>query len=601
MAKKTPTPDGKDANSTRNLGPSKPKDDSEPPANPYPFLLPAAGPGEIGRVGHYRVLHLLGAGGMGMVFAAEDIALRRYVAIKVMHPDLAADPSSGLQRFLREARALGGVKHQNLVTVYQAFQDRGTVFLVMELLQGESLDSRIHGLEPIELPEILQIGHEIAEGLAALHEHGLIHRDIKPANIWLETKVKGGKGNAEQKATFQVKILDLGLVRSVDEEKGLTATGMVMGTPAYMSLEQVRGQQLDHRTDLFSLGCVLYAMCTGYPPFMADDPITQAALLVAGSPTPVYELNPAIPKPLSDLITKLVAKKPADRPASAIEVAECLRNLPTTATTQPIPTPPPRRTETAPKPKSSGQTEAIYKPEPAPSVARKTVPIVPEPETEISPASGKSSRRPKKSKAKKKASFWKKHGLTLLASLWLVVAALLVIAVLGRGDKSATKSTEPDSPTKPPDKTPVKTATGEVVYLSDFPTSKVKFGFAPPLLPGFDGIVRVQGRNYPHGVFMHPAPNHDVSQNTYTLGKQFTRFNAEVTFNDTGDPNPSPLRFAVLVDGKQKWQSGMVRRGSPPQACDVDVRGADSLSLEVVADGDERGAHGAWLDARLTK
>ncbi|MCE9563432.1 MAG: protein kinase [Planctomycetes bacterium] len=598
MSKTAPTPNGADA---KPVSPPAKASDGAVPAGPYSFLLPPVEPDEIGRVGHYRVLHLLGSGGMGMVFAAEDIALQRHVAIKVMHPELASDPSGGWQRFLREARALGGVKHQHLVTVYQAFQDRGTVFLVMELLEGESLEARIRRPEPLTLPEILQIGREIAVGLAALHGQGLIHRDIKPANIWLERKPQGARQKAESEPTVQVKILDLGLVRSVEDESGLTASGMVMGTPAYMSLEQVRGLALDHRTDLFSLGCVLYAMCTGKAPFQADNPVAQATALIRGRVQPASDLNPTIPKSLSDFIMKLLAKEPEDRPASALEVVEMLRDIRRPSPTATEIRNPEQKTEPIRKALSGPKTERIAKAGPTTEPIRKLThktqvalvsDLEPNQDTE------RPSRRTK-AKRKKKKSFIKQHGLTLLALLWLIVATLLVISVVGRGDKSAPNNT--------PDPTPQPLAKGSekgpnVVYLSEFPTSKTVSGALPPPPPGYDGTIRVGGRLVDHGLFMHAAPpDRPPARITYKLGKEFSKFNAEVGFNDTAPPNASAVRFIVYFDGVKKWTSSPIQRDTPLIACDLDVKSVNELTLEVTCDGTERGAHAVWLDPRVKK
>jgi len=609
MSKTAPTPNGADA---KPVPPSAKASDGNVPVSPYSFLLPPVEPDEIGRVGHYRVLHLLGSGGMGMVFAAEDIALQRYVAIKVMHPELASDPSGGWQRFLREARALGGVKHQHLVTVYQAFQDRGTVFLVMELLEGESLEARIRRPEPLSLQEILQIGREIAIGLSVLHGHGLIHRDIKPANIWLEITPEGKRRKSTSKSgvirrsdssPFQVKILDLGLVRSVEGSDGLTASGMVMGTPAYMSLEQVRGLALDHRTDLFSLGCVLYAMCTGKPPFEAENPVAQATALIRGRIRPAIARNPATPKLLSDLITNLLAKEPQDRPESALEVVDLLEEIgkssqvvmresePTAeATRKPLSSP-----KTAALPKSGPRTERLRKP-----ITKTQAAVVAESGPNQEP--GKSGRRTK-AKRKKKKSFLKEHGLTLLALLWLLVATLLVISVLGRGDKPASDTPDKTVPPQPP---PVPSKGSEngpnVVFLSEFPASRTLSGPPMPVPPNFDGTISVGGRVADHGIFLHAAPpGTPPARITYKLNKEFSKFNAEVGCNYTAPPTAPPLRFNVYLDGVKQWTSNPIQRNAPAVSREFDVKGVTELTLEVTSDGTPQGAHGAWLDPRVTK
>ncbi|AMV26254.1 Serine/threonine-protein kinase PrkC [Gemmata sp. SH-PL17] len=298
-----------------------------PESATFPFLRAPALPGELGRLGNYRVFRLIGSGGMGKVFFAEDMTLQRDVALKVMCLPPGEDVGSWWERFLREARALAAIKHPNLVTVYQTGEDRGTMFLAMELLKGESLETRLRNKTPLEFDELLRIAEETATGLSAIHERGLIHRDIKPGNIWLEAETRGQTTDSASSLTPRVKILDFGLVRDIHEDTHLTEAGAVVGTPAYMSPEQVRGWALDQRTDLFSFGCVLYTMATGHQPFAAINPIAQAAALVADTPSRVRKLNPDIPEPLSNLIAELLSKNPSDRPATAAAVVKRLQDI----------------------------------------------------------------------------------------------------------------------------------------------------------------------------------------------------------------------------------------------------------------------------------
>ena len=227
-------------------------------AGRFDFLDPPRAAGELGWLAHYRVRRLLGEGGMGLVFQAEDTVLLRPVALKVIRPELADLPRSH-NGSLREARAMAAIKHDHIVTIYQVGQERGVPFLAMEYLQGMSLDHWLdRGHKPsVEL--VLRIGREIAAGLSAAHQHGLIHRDIKPANIWLEAPIG------------RVKILDFGLARSEREDVQITSPGTVMGTPAYMAPEQARGERRRRIGDLFSLGCVLYRLCTGRVAVRGDD------------------------------------------------------------------------------------------------------------------------------------------------------------------------------------------------------------------------------------------------------------------------------------------------------------------------------------------
>jgi serine/threonine protein kinase len=281
----------------------------------YDFLDPPQAAGEIGRCGHYRVLNVLGSGGMGIVFQAEDPLLKRHAAIKAMKPALASSESARA-RFIREAIAIAAIKHDHIVTIYQVSKTpRDVPYLVMEFLEGEALDARLRREGALPVAEVVRIGREIAEGLAAAHQRGLIHRDIKPANIWLEGERR------------RVKILDFGLARAVAEDAQITQSGIILGTPAYMAPEQARSAKVDARSDLFSLGCVLYHLATGRMPFQGRDTMSMLMALAVDTPPPPQELRADIPSPLSELIQQLLAKNADDRPASAQEVVQRLRQI----------------------------------------------------------------------------------------------------------------------------------------------------------------------------------------------------------------------------------------------------------------------------------
>lgn len=271
-------------------------------------------PGEIGTLGPYRIIRHLGEGGMGAVYAAVDTRLNRQIAMKVMLPRFAAN-AAARQRFLREARAAGGIKHDHVVTVYEVDERQGIPYIAMEYLEGCSLDEYLANQPELPIPLVLHIGRQVAQGLAAAHKVGLVHRDIKPANLWLEAP------------DGRVKVLDFGLARPISTEVELTSTGEVMGTPAYMSPEQARGERVDHRTDLFSLGAVLYRLCTGTAPFPGRTTLAVLMALGTKEPTPVRELNPSVPEPLTALIHQLLAKDSAARPQSAEEVVKRIREI----------------------------------------------------------------------------------------------------------------------------------------------------------------------------------------------------------------------------------------------------------------------------------
>jgi hypothetical protein len=284
------------------------------------LLQPPQQPDEMGRLGPYRVLKVLGAGGMGIVFQAEDPQLKRAVALKVLRPALAAS-ATARRRFLREAQAVAALEHDNIVTIYQVGEDR-LPFLAMPLLRGETLQARIERAGKLPPGEVLRIGRETARGLAAAHEHGLIHRDIKPSNLWLEAGPGGAPGG-------RVKILDFGLARRAEgsEETQLSRPGVLCGTPLYMAPEQARGEAVDHRADLFSLGCVLYRLCTGDVPFKGSTTMSVLRALELEQPQPPRKLAADVPPGLSALILRLLAKDPNRRPATAREVADSLQQL----------------------------------------------------------------------------------------------------------------------------------------------------------------------------------------------------------------------------------------------------------------------------------
>jgi len=272
-------------------------------------LDPPQKAGSLGRLAHYEVLEVLKRGGFQTVVKAFDEKLQRLVAIKVMSPRVA-ETSDHRKRFVREARSAAAVRHENVIAIY-AVEDQPVPYLVMEYIAGQTLSQKLDSTGRLDVPEVLRIAVQIARGLAAAHAMGLIHRDIKPSNILLENAVD------------RVKIADFGLARAIDDGT-ISPAGMVAGTPMFMAPEQAKGEPIDQQADLFSLGSVLYLMCTGSPPFQAASAVAVLESVVQDTPRPIREIAPELPEWLCALIGRLHAKNPADRPASVQVVADLL-------------------------------------------------------------------------------------------------------------------------------------------------------------------------------------------------------------------------------------------------------------------------------------
>jgi serine/threonine protein kinase/formylglycine-generating enzyme required for sulfatase activity len=292
---------------------------AEPP-DALAFLEPPRRMGSIGLLGHYDIRSVVGQGGMGVVLKAFDEKLHRVVAVKVMSAALAGNPDS--RRFVREARAAAAVTYENIVALY-AVEDEGPLpYLVMQFVSGRSLADRLARGGPLDVETIVRLGVQIASGLEAAHRIRLVHRDIKPANLLLE------------EGSERLKITDFGLAR-VSDDASITHSGGVLGTPLYMSPEQAEGKPLDHRSDLFSLGSVLYTMCTGRPPFGAKTTLAVLRRVCDDTPRPVRLINPDIPPWLEKVVNKLLAKEPAGRYQSAGQVAQLLQQHLTTLSPSP--------------------------------------------------------------------------------------------------------------------------------------------------------------------------------------------------------------------------------------------------------------------------
>ncbi len=265
---------------------------------------------KLGRIGTYEVVGVIGRGGMGVVFKAFDAALNRFVAIKMLLPHLAVS-GAARKRFAREGQAAAAVIDDHVLPIYSVAEWQGVPYLVTKYSRGTNLQRRIQDQGSLELKEILRIGMQTSKGLAAAHAQGLVHRDVKPSNILLDGTVE------------RALLTDFGLARAVDDAS-ITRTGVIAGTPQYMSPEQASGGNVDARSDLFGLGCVLYTMCTGRPPFRAENSYAVLRLITDTEPRSIREINPEIPEWLCRLIHRLMAKLPNDRFSSAAEVATLL-------------------------------------------------------------------------------------------------------------------------------------------------------------------------------------------------------------------------------------------------------------------------------------
>lgn len=295
------------------LGPSAPPPAAAPMIDDFvrDLCQPSEFPGSLGRLGQYEILKRIGRGGMGVVYHGLDTKLDRDVAIKLLKPRIAADISF-VERFTREAQAAAAIVHHNVITVHAIDEADGIPYIVMEYVPGESLQKRIRRQGPLPLDLVASLGAQIADGLSAAHVRRVTHRDIKPANILL---VEG---------TNEVRLGDFGLARAEGSDR-LTKTGVVLGTPRYMSPEQARGDTVDHRSDLFSLGSVLYSMCVGRAPVSGRRQADVLSAVAKARINPIEAIDPTLPEWLTAVIRKLHALNPDDRFQSAEHVASILR------------------------------------------------------------------------------------------------------------------------------------------------------------------------------------------------------------------------------------------------------------------------------------
>ena len=273
-------------------------------------LGPTDNPEMLGRLGPYEVCGIVGRGSTGIVLKALEPRLNRFVAIKILSPNFAGNGSARV-RFEREARAIAAVAHEHVVPVFAVDEFRNQPYLVMQFAAGGSLQQRIDKQGPLGPEEVVRIGMQVASGLAAAHEQGIVHRDVKPANVMLESSVE------------RAMVTDFGLARVLNDAS-LTHSGVITGTPQFMSPEQARGEYVDHRSDLFSLGSLMYAASTGRPPFRSETVYGVIRRVCETEMRPIREINPDIPDWLAQFIKKLCSKDREQRFQTATEVRDVL-------------------------------------------------------------------------------------------------------------------------------------------------------------------------------------------------------------------------------------------------------------------------------------
>ena len=360
--------------------------------------------------GRYRLVRHLARGGMAEVYVAEDQLLNRTVAVKVLFPELAHDEAF-VERFRREARAAASLNHHNIVSVYDFGEDEGSWFIVMEYVEGRNLRDVIRSEGPMDPARAAHLGAEVAAALGAAHAQGIIHRDVKPANVLIAAD------------TGTVKVADFGIARAANARQGLTMPGTVLGTATYLSPEQAQGKAVDARTDLYSLGMVLYEMLAGKPPFTGDSPVAVAYQQLSQTAPPPSTHNDLVPPALDAIVMKAMSKDPAARQSSAQEIREELL-----AIDRAVGDPDATAAIIAPAPGEPTAVIAAGSTAVLPPVA----PVMTEPVLE------------RRRAGPVPAEVYQRRRAAVIAGLALLAIALLAILVLASGDDEGSTVTVPD-------------------------------------------------------------------------------------------------------------------------------------------------------------
>ncbi len=482
------------------------------------------------------------------------------------------------------------------------------IYLAMEWLQGHTLEDWIEKNGIASVPDILRLGREIATGLEVIHRNGLIHRDLKPSNLWIE------------QSNRRIKLLDFGLARPIEDDAKFTMSGNIVGTPAYMSPEQARGDRIDARSDLFSLGGVLYFLASGKLPFQADSVMGMLTALAVADPKPIRELNPRLPREAADLIMQLLAKKVERRPASAQEVVNRLehyeKNLAAPAlelnrgdssTLVTVPVMVAKSGEESHSPRSIRKLVA--------TIAISAFVFV------CCLASGvmTPNAAPAMSRSLSRSRQWKRpsNPLTKVSRYRLKQSKFccrpprLPLPPTPQPPAAVKQIVRDIIPTPPAE---MKLPEMKPVYLNDlepyFTREWLRVPPEPPPPPKGGGPppnpitgLQIKGKTLAHGLFMHP-PLRAIggsSAVTYRLEKKFKTFRGEVSLNDGPRSSDTPLQFSIYGDGQLLWKSHAVRSQADAHSFDVSINGVNELTIEVSCPGEPRGGHAVWVDPHVCK